>query len=270
MPEKKTCFVVMGFGEKVDFETGRKLDLDASYQNLIKPAVEAAGLECVRADEIVHSGVIDVPMYRAIAAAPTWSSPTCRRPTATPSTNSASATPCARTPPSSSPRTGSSFPFDIGHVVVRTVPTPRRRHRRQRGEEVHRRTHERRHGHHEYEDARRRQPRLHLPPGPARLTLPDDMNAMSVAASPGAPPARPATSKRATAEQSHSDVDAAGRRGAEAEQLRGGQIPARNDVRRAEAGRPLHHSAPRARHLQGQAPDAGGGASRGARPARNR
>ena len=43
MPEKKTCFVVMGFGEKVDFETGRKLNLNASYQNLIKPAIEAAG-----------------------------------------------------------------------------------------------------------------------------------------------------------------------------------------------------------------------------------
>ena len=37
----KTCFVVMGFGEKTDYQTGRKLNLDASYRNLIKPAVEA-------------------------------------------------------------------------------------------------------------------------------------------------------------------------------------------------------------------------------------
>ncbi len=59
----KTCFVVMGFGKKTDFETGRVLDLDKSYRNMIKPAVEAAGLSCIRADEIVHSGVIDVPMY---------------------------------------------------------------------------------------------------------------------------------------------------------------------------------------------------------------
>jgi tetratricopeptide (TPR) repeat protein len=58
-----TCFVVMGFGKKTDFETGRVLDLDASYQNLIKPAVEAAGLKCLRADEIKHSGLIDDPMY---------------------------------------------------------------------------------------------------------------------------------------------------------------------------------------------------------------
>src|SRR4029079_2565123 len=60
---KPTCFVVMGFGKKTDFETGRVLDLNQSYQNLIKPAVEAAGLRCVRADEITHSGLIDVPMY---------------------------------------------------------------------------------------------------------------------------------------------------------------------------------------------------------------
>lgn len=59
----------MGFGEKVDFETGRKLNLDASYQNLIKPAIEAAGLECIRADEITHSGNINVPMYQKILTA---------------------------------------------------------------------------------------------------------------------------------------------------------------------------------------------------------
>lgn len=61
-----TCFVVMGFGKKTDFETGRVLDLDQSYKNLIKPAVEAAGLKCIRADEIVHSGLIDVPMYEQL------------------------------------------------------------------------------------------------------------------------------------------------------------------------------------------------------------
>jgi tetratricopeptide (TPR) repeat protein len=61
-----TCFVVMGFGKKTDFETGRVLDLDKSYKNMIKPAVEAAGLICVRADEIVHSGLIDVPMYEQL------------------------------------------------------------------------------------------------------------------------------------------------------------------------------------------------------------
>src|SRR5947207_610196 len=43
-PEKGTCFVVMGFGKKTDYETGRVLDLDHSYLNLIKPAAEAAGV----------------------------------------------------------------------------------------------------------------------------------------------------------------------------------------------------------------------------------
>ncbi len=63
------CFVIMGFGEKTDLATGRKLDLDKTYKNIIKPAVEAAGYNCVRADEILHSGVIDVPMYEMLYAA---------------------------------------------------------------------------------------------------------------------------------------------------------------------------------------------------------
>src|SRR6266513_4590790 len=64
-----TCFVVMGFGKKTDFETGRVLDLDQSYLSLIKPAVEAARLKCIRADEIVHSGLIDLPMYELLLKA---------------------------------------------------------------------------------------------------------------------------------------------------------------------------------------------------------
>ena len=67
--QNDTCFVVMGFGKKNDFETGRVLDLDQSYHNLIKPAVEAVGLKCIRADEIVHSGLIDVPMYEQLLKA---------------------------------------------------------------------------------------------------------------------------------------------------------------------------------------------------------
>lgn len=58
----KTCFVVQGFGEKTDLATGRVFDLNASYE-VIKDAVEAAGLRCVRADEVVQSGTIEGPMY---------------------------------------------------------------------------------------------------------------------------------------------------------------------------------------------------------------
>ena len=63
------CFVVMGFGLKTDLATGRALNLDKSYKNIIKPAVVAAGYDCVRADEIQHSGVIDVPMYEMLFSA---------------------------------------------------------------------------------------------------------------------------------------------------------------------------------------------------------
>lgn len=60
-----TCFVIQGFGVKTDFATGRKLNLDASY-DVIKEAVEATGLTCIRADEVQHAGVIDKPMYESI------------------------------------------------------------------------------------------------------------------------------------------------------------------------------------------------------------
>ena len=60
------CFVIMGFGVKTDYETGRTLDLDATYEAIIEPAVTDAGLRCIRADEFVHSGVIDRKMYEAL------------------------------------------------------------------------------------------------------------------------------------------------------------------------------------------------------------
>jgi tetratricopeptide (TPR) repeat protein len=63
--KKPTCFVIQGYGKKTDYTDGRVLDLDASYE-IIKEAVESAGAECVRADEIVHSGTIDVPMYERL------------------------------------------------------------------------------------------------------------------------------------------------------------------------------------------------------------
>lgn len=66
---KKRCFVVMGFGTKTDYVSGRKLDLNKSYKYLIKPVVESKGLVCVRADEILHSGSIDVQMYKELLQA---------------------------------------------------------------------------------------------------------------------------------------------------------------------------------------------------------
>ncbi len=65
----KKCFVVMGFGEKPDYATGRTLDLDKTYRTIIKRAVEEAGLECIRADTVIHSGTIDTPMYQLLLEA---------------------------------------------------------------------------------------------------------------------------------------------------------------------------------------------------------
>ncbi|WP_207493388.1 tetratricopeptide repeat-containing protein [Aridibaculum aurantiacum] len=63
------CFVIMGFGIKTDLATGRKLDLNKSYNALIKPVVTAKGLSCIRADEILHTGIIDVMMYKELMEA---------------------------------------------------------------------------------------------------------------------------------------------------------------------------------------------------------
>eukprot|EP00825_Cyclidium_porcatum_P034023 TRINITY_DN35909_c0_g1_i1.p1 TRINITY_DN35909_c0_g1~~TRINITY_DN35909_c0_g1_i1.p1 ORF type:complete len:133 (-),score=21.35 TRINITY_DN35909_c0_g1_i1:11-409(-) len=59
----KICFVIMGFGKKTDFSTGKTLDLDKTYKNIIHPAVGNAGFQCIRADEIQDSGIIDRSMY---------------------------------------------------------------------------------------------------------------------------------------------------------------------------------------------------------------
>lgn len=69
MNEKKTCFVIIGFGPKTDFETGNVFDLDKTFDNLIKPAFDELGIECFRAKDIRHSGNIDVPMYEWILKA---------------------------------------------------------------------------------------------------------------------------------------------------------------------------------------------------------
>lgn len=64
--DQKICFVAMGFGRKTHYESGRTLDLDATYREIIKPAAEAAGLRCIRADEVRHTGSIDARMYELL------------------------------------------------------------------------------------------------------------------------------------------------------------------------------------------------------------
>ena len=64
-----SCFVIMGYGKKTDFKQNKSFDLDKTYRNIIKPAAQAAGFTCERADELQHAGVIDVPMYERLLMA---------------------------------------------------------------------------------------------------------------------------------------------------------------------------------------------------------
>lgn len=62
---KPLCFVLMPFGRKQD-GTGKIIDFDAVYQQIIAPAVTAAGLEPLRADEEQVGGTIHKPMYERL------------------------------------------------------------------------------------------------------------------------------------------------------------------------------------------------------------
>ncbi len=117
--QKKKCFVVMGFGQKTDYATGRTLDLDKSYRIIIKKAVEEAGLECIRADDVIHSGVIDKPMYELLLDADVV--------VADLSTSNANAIYELGVRHALRPHTTIlmaedqfKFPFDIAHVAIRT------------------------------------------------------------------------------------------------------------------------------------------------------
>ncbi|HNL91073.1 MAG TPA: hypothetical protein PKH05_18475, partial [Nitrospira sp.] len=59
------CFVLMPFGKKPAAE-GRLVDFDAVYDQLIRPAIVAAGLEPLRADQEMTGGVIHKPMYERL------------------------------------------------------------------------------------------------------------------------------------------------------------------------------------------------------------
>lgn len=67
--DNKICFIIMGFGKKTDYATNRPLDLDKTYKNIIKPAVENSNMICIRADEVLDSAIIDKSMYALIMKA---------------------------------------------------------------------------------------------------------------------------------------------------------------------------------------------------------
>jgi hypothetical protein len=59
------CFVSMPFGVEPS-GAGGTIDFDAVYKNIIAPAIEAAGLDALRADEDQTGGIIHKPMYERL------------------------------------------------------------------------------------------------------------------------------------------------------------------------------------------------------------
>lgn len=66
---EQICFVIIGFGKKMDYSSGRMIDLDKTYEYIIEPVFKELGFLCFRACDIKHSGIIDVPMYENILKA---------------------------------------------------------------------------------------------------------------------------------------------------------------------------------------------------------
>src|SRR5271165_5940727 len=118
--DKKSCFVVMGFGEKTDFQSNpqRVLDLNKTFEYIIGPTVTDAGLDCIRADKIIHSTVIDKPMYENLLNADVVVADLL--------TSNANAIYELGVRHALRPNTtivmaenNFSFPFDLGHLVIR-------------------------------------------------------------------------------------------------------------------------------------------------------
>ncbi|MFD8098391.1 TRAFs-binding domain-containing protein [Nocardia fluminea] len=63
---KPLCFVLMPFGKKSDATSA--IDFDEVYKQVIKPAVEAAGMSCLRADEERLGGLVQHAMYGRLIA----------------------------------------------------------------------------------------------------------------------------------------------------------------------------------------------------------
>src|SRR5271165_2378950 len=64
--EKPLCFVLMPFGVKKDPGGGPDIDFDPIYELAIRPAIEAAGMDPVRADEERTGGIIHKPMFERL------------------------------------------------------------------------------------------------------------------------------------------------------------------------------------------------------------
>ena len=59
------CFVLMPFGSKPD-SSGTVIDFNAVYHEVIAPAIQAAGLQPLRADEEIDGGIIHKAMFERL------------------------------------------------------------------------------------------------------------------------------------------------------------------------------------------------------------
>ena len=66
MPLNPLCFVIMPFGQKPDPSGGPAIDFNRIYSEALKPAIEAAGMEPIRADEERTGGIIHKPMFERL------------------------------------------------------------------------------------------------------------------------------------------------------------------------------------------------------------
>jgi len=63
--ERKTCFVIMPFGEKPDLD-GEVISFDTVYEYIIKEVVEKLRLKCIRSDEVAKAGWVHSDMLSHI------------------------------------------------------------------------------------------------------------------------------------------------------------------------------------------------------------
>jgi tetratricopeptide (TPR) repeat protein len=63
------CFVDMPFGQKPDLKSGVVVDFDQIYNEAIKPAIEACGLQALRGDEERTGGIIHGAMFARLLLA---------------------------------------------------------------------------------------------------------------------------------------------------------------------------------------------------------
>ena len=68
MLDDQISIIGVGSHPSTGLRKGSVVNIESTVDS-IKKAVEDAGLECIRADDIIHSGVIDKPMYELLFGA---------------------------------------------------------------------------------------------------------------------------------------------------------------------------------------------------------